>query len=257
MSPAIELNGVRCAGEGAAEPLALSLSVAEGTFTVLLGPSRCGAATVLRLCAGLLVPEEGTVRVLGRDPAESEEDASLQSRLRVGVILQPPGLLSNMTVFNNVALPLRYHADPAEDEVESAVMGLLTALGLASLRDRFPAALTFGEAKVVALARAMVMEPEVLLLEEPDAGLDGESLARCQAVIKETRAGRQVTVLATLSHPSPLLAMADRVVYMRNGRVAAEGPRTELQKSGAEAILVYLGAEAARLSSTVPEKRSR
>ena len=241
MDPVVQLTDVRYVGEGADESLSVSLSVEEGTFAVLLGPTRCGAATVLRLCAGILVPEEGAVQVVGKDPAELDEDMDLEWRARVGVVLQPPGLLSNMTVFNNVALPLRYHADQTEQDLGAAVMRLLTDLGLDSLRDQFPAALTLGESKVVALARALVMGPEVLLLEEPDAGLDAESLGRCQTVIKKIKAHRPITVLATLSHPSPWLSMADRVVYMRHGRVVAEGAPAELQQSASQEMLAYLG----------------
>jgi ABC-type transporter Mla maintaining outer membrane lipid asymmetry ATPase subunit MlaF len=242
MSPVIELRDVRCDGAEGTEPLALSLSVAEGTAVVLLGPARSGVRTVLRLCAGLLVPDDGTVRVLGRDPAKPDDETALDVRLRVSVVLQPPGLLSNMTVFNNVALPVRYHSGREEGDIEPVVMRLLTDLGLDSIRDQFPAALTLGEAKAVALARALVMEPEVLLMEEPDAGLDAESMERCQAVIQEARARRPLALLAAMSHPSPLQALADRVVYMRGGRVVAEGPRADLLKSATGDMLAYLGA---------------
>lgn len=255
-NPVIELNDVRHDGTDGVDPVALSLSLGEGTVAILLGPSRCGAATVLRLCAGLFVPNGGTVRVVGQDPVEVDDGTLLESRGRVGVVLQPPGLLSNMTVFNNVALPLRYHQDPEEAAVESAVTRLLTALGVSSLRDQFPAALTLGEANIVALARALIMEPEVLLLEEPDAGLDAESMARYRTVIMETRARRPLAILATMSHPSEWLAVADRIVYMRNGRVVAEGPRAALQKSTAEEMLAYLGASSALPAGGGTEKRA-
>jgi len=242
MSPVIELTGVRYDGEADTEPLTLSLAVSDRTYVVLLGPVRSGTGTVLRLCAGLLVPDEGTVRVLGQDPAEFGDEVGVEFRLRVGVVLQPPGLLSNMTVFNNVALPLRYHSERNEGDIESVVMRSLTDLGLEAIRDRFPATLTLGEAKVAALARALVMEPELLLLEEPDAGLDAESMERCQSAMLNARARRPLAVLATMSHPSPLQASADRVVYMRSGRVVAEGRRAELLKTASGEMLAYLGA---------------
>jgi ABC-type sulfate/molybdate transport systems ATPase subunit len=254
--PVVELSDVRHDGADGVDPVALSLALGAGTVAILLGPSRCGAATVLRLCAGLIVPDGGRVRVVGRDPAEADDGTLRESRVRVGVVLQPPGLLSNMTVFNNVALPLRYHQDPEEVEVESAVMRLLTALGVAPLRDQFPADLTLGEANIVALARALIMEPEVLLLEEPDAGLDAESMVRSRTVVMETRARRPLAILATMSHSSEWLAVADRIVYMRNGRVVAEGPRGALQNSAAEEMLAYLGASSVLAAGGVAEKRA-
>ena len=243
MSTAIELDEVRYDAEDVTgQPaLSLSLSVDAGDSVALLGSARCGKGLVVRLCAGLLVPEEGTVRVLGHDPAAPGDDQVVEFRLRVGVVLQLPGLLSNMTVFNNVALPLRYHSGRDDREIEAMVMPLLTRLGLASTRDRFPSALVLGEAKVVALARALVMEPEVLLLEEPAAGLDAESSAGVAAVLQEERARRPLTVLATLSQPSRLQDVADRVIYMRNGTMAAAGRRTDLLRSATGDLLAYLG----------------
>jgi ABC-type transporter Mla maintaining outer membrane lipid asymmetry ATPase subunit MlaF len=242
INPAIELRDVRHTGAEGVDPVALSLTLSRGTCAVLLGPSRCGSATVLRLCAGLLIPDHGTVRVLGRDPADADEHTRPETRLDIGTVLQPPGLLSNMTVFNNVALPLRYHRAPDEREVERVVMGLLDSLELGTLRDRFPATLRFGEAKLVALARALIMEPELVLIEEPDAGLDAESMARCRRVIGTIRERQPLAVLATLSHPSPWLTVADRIVYMRNGRVVAEGPHAALLQSADPDARVYLGA---------------
>lgn len=159
----------------------------------------------------------------------------------MGVVLQSPGLLSNMTVFNNVALPLRYHSRRDVEDIEAMVMPLLTRLGLASIRDRFPSALVLGEAKGVALARALVMAPEVLLLEEPSAGLDAESSTSVTAVLQEERARRPLTVLATLSQPSRLQDVADRVIYMRNGKVVAAGRRADLLSSATGDLLAYLG----------------
>jgi ABC-type transporter Mla maintaining outer membrane lipid asymmetry ATPase subunit MlaF len=241
MSTVIELDEVRYDVEDVTGRLALSLSVDAGDSVVLLGPARCGKGLVLRLCAGLLVPDEGTVRVLGQDPAAPDGDQGLELRLRMGAVLQPPGLLSNMTVFNNVALPLRYHSGRDDEDIEAMVMPLLARLGLASIRARFPSTLIFGEAKIVALARALVMEPEVLLLEEPAAGLDAESLARVGAVLQEERARRPLTLLATLSQPSRLQDVADRVIYMRNGKVVAAGRRTDLLGSATGDLLAYLG----------------
>ncbi len=241
-SAALALTDVRCAGEDGVDPLAVSLTVQEGACVVLLGPVHSGAGTVLRLCAGLLAPDEGLVRVCGQDPAALEDDGDLDFRLRVGVVLQPPGLLSNMTVFNNVALPLRFHQAQGESEIDATVTTLLTQLGVASLRDRFPAALTFGEAKSVALARALVMGPTVLLLEEPDAGLDAEEIGRCRALLEDRRRRRPLTLLMTLSHASPLQSLADRVVYLREGQVVAEGPRPNLLSAATGDLLAYLGA---------------
>lgn len=233
MTAAIDLQDVIVEGESGVRELDLSLSVAVGELVVLLGPNRCGKSLVLELCAGLLAPQRGTVRALGLDLAELSEDALRDLRLRMGVVLQQPGLLSNMTIFNNVALPLRYHGDLSEPEIEQRVSAVLSELDLISLRDRFPAQLNPGEARRGAIARALIMDPELLLLDEPTAGVDAERSRQLAELLDRCRRARPLTIVAALNGFSALVDCADRVAFMRAGRIEAIGPRAELMTTDA------------------------
>ncbi len=228
MTPAVELQDVVVEGEDGAIKAELSLSVATGELVVLLGPNRCGKSLILHLCAGLLSPQHGTVRVLGVDLNGLSEEGLRDLRLRLGVVLQQPALLSNMTVFSNVALPVRYHRGLSEPEIEAQVTPVLEELDLTSLRDRFPAQLNLGEARRAAIARALIMNPELLLLDEPTTGLDADRVRQLADLLDRRRRVRALTILATLNGFSPLVDCADRVAFIRAGRVEACGPRAEL-----------------------------
>lgn len=139
---AISFSQIRTPLEGGLSSLELDVHIAAGQFVALVGPSRSGKSLVIELAAGLVLPESGRVTVLGQDWSTVQDGAVSPVRLRVGTVLQQPGLLSNMTLFNNVLLPLRYHRGllPARQR-EQLVMVQLERLGVMALRDRFPAEL--------------------------------------------------------------------------------------------------------------------
>lgn len=237
---AVELSGVSVPMNEEGKRADLTLAVERGELAAFVGPNRSGKSLILKLCAGLVVPDSGTVRVLDRDLAELTEDEWDALRLRMGVVLQQPGLLSNMTVYNNVALPLRYHRALPEPEIERAVMTRLEALGLAAARTRFPAQLNQGEARAAAIARALVMEPELLLLDGPGEGLDAEMEAVLGGLLVAARRDRVLTILVTLHDYSPLLDSADRVGFVRDGRVERIGAYAELLAGADQGMKAYL-----------------
>lgn len=161
-------------------------------------------------------------------------------RQRVGTVLQAPGLLSNMTVFNNVALPLRYHRGLSDEELATLVMVHLEALGVAELRHRFPAELNQGEARCVAIARALSLDQELLLLDDPLEGLDALTSRRLGEWLQAQRRSRSLTILATTRRASSLLAMVDRFAFVRDGQVQAQGRYEDLLASADEAMKDYL-----------------
>ena len=241
MSTAIELIDVRVGSEESEGQVEVSLAVDEGEWLVLLGPTRSGKSVILELCAGLIVPEEGRVRLLGRDLRAATEDDWLDLRARVGTVLQQPGLLSNMTVFNNVALPLRYHnVDMDEETVLARVAAQLDALGLAALADRFPSQLTQGEVRCAAIGRALILGQELLLLDDPAAGLDADMTRNLVAYLTNLRRERPLTILATMRTFSPFLDAADRVAFLSEGRVEASGPPAQLGAAGEPSWQGYL-----------------
>ncbi|MGC3976374.1 MAG: ATP-binding cassette domain-containing protein [Nitrospira sp.] len=238
---AIIFEKVRAPMLGGDLRLEMDLRISSGECVVCVGPSRAGKSLMVELAAGLVAPESGRVLVLGQDWKEVPDDDPRSVRLKVGVVLQQPGLLSNMTLFNNVLLPLRYHRGPMPDRHrEQAVMGELERLGLASLRDRFPAELNQGEARRGAIARALILEPDVLLLDDPVAGLDADMVLGVKTYIDERRAQRPLTVLAALRSSSPFVEAADRFVVLRDGHVLADGTRAAVRGMVPPALRRYV-----------------
>ncbi len=238
--PVLELSGAAVEMEGQGQWSDLTLSLDEGEACALIGPNRGGKSLALKLCAGLVTPERGAARLFGQDLNELNEEELAELRQRVGTVLQAPGLLSNMTVFNNVALPLRYHRGLSDEELEPLVMVRLEALGVAGLRHRFPAELNQGEARCVAIARALSLDQELLLLDDPLEGLDALTSRRLGEWLQAQRQSRPLTILATTRRASSLLAMVDRFAFVRDGRVQAQGRYEELLASADDAMQDYL-----------------
>jgi len=242
MSGVIEISDVVVELNGEAFTAHIALTVNPGEFVMLLGPTRAGKSLILELCAGLVQPQRGKVRVLGEEWADLPDEARMKLRMRIGTVLQLPGLLSNMTLFNNVALPLRYHRSTLSDrDVDRMVMGHLEALGLAQLRDRFPAQLNPGEIRCAAIARAMVLDQELLLLDDPLGGLDAGMVQRLGEHFANRRQRGPVTVLATMRSYSPFLELADRVAVVRRGQIEAIGPRSVIAQHGGAEMSAYFG----------------
>ena len=223
---AIIFEQVRAPMLGDVHVLDVDLRIASGEFVAWVGPSRSGKSLMVELAAGLVTPESGRVILLGQEWNDGSGGERNSLRLRVGTVLQQPGLLSNMTLFNNVLLPLRYHRGTMSDRHrEQAVIAQLERLSLVPVRERFPAELNQGEVRRGAIARALMLDPDVLLLDDPVAGLDADMVLVLKRYIEERRAQRTVTVLAALRSFSPFIEAADRLVVLREGRMEAEGTR--------------------------------
>lgn len=205
----------------------ISFTVQRGEAVALVGSNASGKGLVLRLCAGLEAPASGTVRVLGADPARATEEQLMELRQRVGFVFAKPALISNMTVFNNVALPLRYHTVLPETEIQERALARLTECGVDAFRDRMPSDLTLGDARQAALARAMVLDPDILCVDEVLLGLDADELVRLRKILERYRKAGRPTIVATVNAPTSLLRVMDRLVLLRDGRLVATCPPAE------------------------------
>ena len=206
----------------------VSLVVGHGQLVALVGGDGSGKSLALLLAAGIEVPQKGSVRVLGIDPELAPERTYVDLRRRVGVVFDRPGLLSNMSVYNNVALPLRYHTALLEPEIEHKVMGALHLWGIEHLRDWFPAQLMLSDARFAALARAQILNPEILFLDDMLLGLDARGLARLRRFFESVRANRAMTLITSAGAPTKLFEILDRVLFFENGRIVADGTPAEV-----------------------------
>ncbi|MEM6744216.1 MAG: ABC transporter ATP-binding protein [Pseudomonadota bacterium] len=199
---------------------ALDLAIAKGELIALLGPSGCGKTTTMRAIAGLLSPRSGVVRIGGRDVTRVPP-----SRRKVGLMFQSYALFPHLTVFENVAFGLRLRRDP---DVAGRVEAGLKTVGLTGFADRAPAALSGGQQQRVALARSLVMEPEVLLLDEPLSNLDARLRLEMRLELQRVQRETGVTMVFVTHDQSEAMALADRIVVMREGRIEQLGTPEEI-----------------------------
>ena len=223
----IELDRVSASEGILAHIEEFSLTVRRGEAVALVGSNRSGKGLALKLCAGLGDPSSGSVRVLGVDPAAASDAEMQHLRQRVGFVFAKPALISNMNVYNNVALPLRYHAVLPEAAIHERVMGCLTECGVALFHDHMPGGLTMGDARLAALARALALEPDVLFVDDILFGLDAEDLVRSRELLATYRREKGLTIVVSINAPTALFALMDRLVLMRDGRLVAVCPPAE------------------------------
>ncbi|MEY8841055.1 ABC transporter ATP-binding protein, partial [Cribrihabitans sp. XS_ASV171] len=214
-----------------------SLEIPEGDFVTLLGPSGCGKTTNLRMIAGLLDPTEGEILIGGR----RVNDVPIHKR-NLGIVFQNYALFPHKTVAENVAFGLKYR-DVPKSEIAGKVQAALDLVQLPDVGDRYPKALSGGQQQRIALARAIVIEPEVLLLDEPLSALDANLREDMRVELKRIQDQIGVTTVFVTHDQSEALAMSDKIVVMSAGRVEQVGTPEEVYNTPAsEFVANFLGA---------------
>jgi len=198
-----------------------TLEIPEGSFLTLLGPSGCGKTTNLRMIAGLLDPTEGEIRIGGR----RVNDVPIHKR-NLGLVFQNYALFPHKTVADNVAFGLKYR-DVPKSEIPGRVQAALELVQLPHLGDRYPKELSGGQQQRIALARAIVIEPDVLLLDEPLSALDANLREDMRVELKRIQERIGVTTVFVTHDQSEALAMSDLIVVMSEGRVEQVGAPEE------------------------------
>jgi phospholipid/cholesterol/gamma-HCH transport system ATP-binding protein len=219
----------------------LSCGFPRGRISALLGGSGSGKSTVLRLVGGLVRPDRGAVRVDGVDVARLEGAELTRSRRKIGMTFQAGALLDAMTLFENVALPLREHARLSEAELAERVRGRLADVGLADAGDLLPGQLSGGMTKRAALARAVIMEPEVLLCDEPFSDLDPLNVRRIEALLLDLNERLGLTLVMATHHLDTAFAMAGWMVLLGD-RETVSGPPKDLARDVSPRVVEFLGA---------------
>lgn len=252
---AVELDSVRLAFGERVVFDELSCRFARGRITVLMGGSGSGKSTALRMIAGLQRPDSGRVMVAGEDVARLREIELQRMRRRLGMLFQDGALLDSMTVLENVGLPLTEHTKMGPREIEEAVHERLAAVGLHDVDDLLPGELSGGMLRRVALARAIIMDPEVVLADEPFSGLDPPNVDRIEALFRELCHDRGLTLIVTSHHMASSLRLSDQIVLLQHGRAISGDPRS-LATSGDEEIRDFLGADGAALARQVTQEQA-
>jgi iron(III) transport system ATP-binding protein len=225
---AVTLTAVRKAFDGNVVLDGFDLAVAEGEFVSLLGASGCGKTTALRLVAGLEVPDAGRIEVGGRTVTDVALGVFVPPEdRRIGMVFQSYAVWPHMTVLENVAYPLRVRKVP-RPERRARTLAILERVGLDGLDGRKPAQLSGGQQQRVALARGLIMEPDVLLLDEPLSNLDAKLRLRMRADIRRIQGETGFTVLYVTHDQDEALAISDRLVIMEQGAILAVGTPDEL-----------------------------
>ena len=209
----------------------VNASIPRGEITVVMGPSGTGKSVLLRHIVGLLLPDEGDVIVDGKSVPSLGEDELLELRRNIGMLFQDGALFSSMNLYDNVAFPLRQHTRKNEGEIREIVMERLKEVGLAGADKKMPGELSGGMRKRAGFARALVMEPKILLFDEPDSGLDPVRTALLCDLIKEIQRKYDATAVVISHDIKAVFEIADDIVLLHGGKVVEQGTKEELRNS--------------------------
>ena len=220
----------------------VSLHVPKGKVTALIGPMGSGKTTTLRLMGGEQRARSGAVLFDGQDLTPMEQPQLYAARRRMGMLFQFGALFVDLNVFENVAFPLREHTDLPEALIRDIVLMKLNAVGLRGARDLMPSEVSGGMARRIALARAIVMDPELVMYDEPFSGLDPISLRTAARLIRQLNDSMGLTSIFVSHEIKRTLEIADHVIVMANGRVALEGSVEAIRNSADPMVVQYINA---------------
>ena len=218
----------------------MNLTIKRGEITALMGPSGTGKTTLLRLITRQLIPQHGVIYVNGVDISTLNIRKLYEMRQQFGMLFQNGALLTDISVFENVAFPLREHTKLTNRLIRHVVLTKLHAVGLRGAADMMPAQLSGGMARRVALARAMVMDPEILIYDEPFVGLDPISMGVIVRLVRRMNDALGITSIIVSHDVAEVSTVADRSFLISEGSVAASGSPDELRTAKSELVRQFM-----------------
>jgi len=220
----------------------LNMEFPRGKVVAVMGGSGCGKTTILRLIGGQVNAQKGQVLFEGQDVGAMTNQELMAIRRRMGMLFQFGALFTDMSVFENVAFPLREHTHLSEEVLRDLVLMKLNAVGLRGARDLMPSQISGGMARRVALARAIALDPPLIMYDEPFAGLDPISLGITARLIKDMNQALGATSILVTHDIPETFEIADYVYFIANGKIAAEGTPADLEASSDPFVKQFVSA---------------
>jgi phospholipid/cholesterol/gamma-HCH transport system ATP-binding protein len=220
----------------------INLEIQRGGITVVIGKSGGGKSVLMKHLIGLMKPDKGEVWIDGVEITKLKERELNQVRMKFGMLFQEAALFDSMNVFDNVAFPLREHTKMPEKEVKKVVEEMLREVGLLKYTEKLPSELSGGMKKRVGLARALVLDPEIILFDEPTSALDPVISLTIADLIKETQAELKKTYVVISHDIAGMFRIADTVAMLYDGKIVASGTPHEIKRSDRGEVKEFLTA---------------
>lgn len=236
----IEIKGLYKSFNGQEVLKGIDLTIPKGQITVILGPSGAGKSVFLKHLIGLMKPDRGRILVDGRDINRMGPKDLRELRKRFGMLFQEGALFDSMTVADNIAFPLLEHTQLNQDEIWEIVQEKLSKVGLLDAAHKFPSELSGGMKKRAALARALALNPEYVLCDEPTGGLDPVSASSIERLILETQRSSASTFVIITHDLATAIALGDKLALLEDGRIVVEGGVNEVLSSGHPLVEAFL-----------------
>jgi phospholipid/cholesterol/gamma-HCH transport system ATP-binding protein len=222
----------------------LNLGLPDNQISMILGPSGTGKSVCIKHMVGLLYPDDGDILVHGESVPNMQDDELFDMRKKFGVLFQDGALFGSMNVFDNTAFPLRQHTDKGEDEIREIVSRRLGEVGLAAAAEKMPNELSGGMRKRAGFARALVLDPDIVLFDEPDSGLDPVRTALLCELIMEVHEENGGAYCVITHDIMSARRVADYIAILWKGRIVESGPASELFNSDNQFVRQFLSGEA-------------
>lgn len=209
----------------------IDLTIPHGQVTSILGPSGCGKSTLLKTFMGMLRPSSGTVSVLGKDVLKMEREELSKFLTRMGITFQQGALFGSMTIADNIAAPIREHTDLSNARIRAIVRMKLGLVSLMDAEHRMPSELSGGMQKRAAIARSLALDPDILLFDEPSAGLDPVTCHELDKLILSLNESLGCTVVVVTHKISSAVRISDRIVFLDEGHIIEDGSVADFLES--------------------------